>query len=73
MGHAEGMPLAFGNIYRDLAEGITAAREGRKPDPAIALFPLAEDGLRSIAAIHAAVASAKRQGEWVDARPAMFR
>ncbi len=73
VGHAEGMPLAFGNIYRDLAEGITAAREGRKPDPAIALFPLAEDGLRSIAAIHAAVASAKRQGEWVDARPAMFR
>jgi predicted dehydrogenase len=73
VGHAEGMPLAFGNIYRDLAEGIHAVRENRAPDPAISLFPTAEDGLRSIAAIHAAVASAKGQGEWVDARPKMFR
>ncbi len=73
VGHAEGMPLAFGNIYRDLAESLTAAREGRVPDPAVTLFPRAEDGLRSIAAIHAAVASAKADGGWVDARPRMFR
>jgi predicted dehydrogenase len=73
VGHAEGMPLAFGNIYRDLAEGIAAAREGRAPDPAISLYPVAEDGLRSIAAIHAAVASAGQDGAWVDARPRMFR
>ena len=73
VGHAEGMPLAFGNIYRDLAEGIAAARAGRKPDPAISLYPVAEDGLRSIAAIHAAVASAGQDGAWVDARPRMFR
>lgn len=73
VGHAEGMPLAFGNIYRDLAESLMAAREGRVPDPAVTLFPVAEDGLRSIAAIHAAVASAKAEGAWVDARPRMFR
>lgn len=73
VGHAEGMPLAFGNIYRDLAEGIRARAEGRKPDPAISLYPVAEDGLRSIAAIHAAVASAAAQGAWVDARPPMFK
>ena len=73
VGHSEGMPLAFGNIYRDLAEGITAARDARTPDKAISLYPVAEDGLRSIAAIHAAVASAAKQGEWVDARPKMFR
>lgn len=73
VGHAEGMPLAFGNIYRDLAEAIHAARENRKPDPAISLYPRGEDGLRSIAAIQAAVNSAKAQGEWVDARPKMFR
>jgi predicted dehydrogenase len=73
VGHAEGMPLAFGNIYRDLAESLQAAQEGRKPDPAISLFPGAEEGLRSIAAIHAAVRSAGRNGEWVDARPGMFR
>jgi predicted dehydrogenase len=73
VGHAEGMPLAFGNIYRDLAEGISALRDGRAADPAISLYPVAEDGLRSIAAIHAAVASAAEQGAWVDARPPMFR
>ena len=67
------MPLAFGNIYRDLAEGIMAAREGRKADAAIDLYPRVEDGLRSIAAIHAAVASAGKAGAWVDARPKMFR
>ena len=73
VGHAEGMPLAFGNIYRDLAEAIHAASENRKPDPAISLYPRGEDGLRSIAAIQAAVTSAKAQGEWVDARPKLFR
>jgi predicted dehydrogenase len=73
VGHAEGMPLAFGNIYRDIAESVFAAREGRKPDPAITLFPTAVDGMRSISAIHAAVASAKAQGAWVDARPASLR
>lgn len=73
VGHAEGMPLAFGNIYRDLAEGIAAMEAGRAPDPAISLYPRAEDGLRSIAAIHAAVRSAAGKGEWVDARPKLFR
>ena len=73
VGHTEAMPLAFGNIYRDLAEGIRAARAGRTPDPAISQYPVAEDGQRSIAAIHAAVASASQQGAWVDAGPRMFR
>ena len=73
VGHAEGMPLAFGNIYRDIAESLFAAKEGRKPDPAITLFPTATDGMRSISAIHAAVASATAQGVWVDARPLSLR
>ncbi|MGI9510230.1 MAG: Gfo/Idh/MocA family protein, partial [Geminicoccaceae bacterium] len=73
IGHAEGMPLAFANIYADLAEVIRAAKEGRAPDPAATLYPKAEDGLRSMAAVHAAVASAKADGAWVDARPPMFR
>ena len=73
MGHAEGMPLAFANIYSDLAEAINAKREGRAMDPAANLFPKAEDGLRSMAAVHAAVDSSKKQGAWVDARPPMFR
>ncbi len=73
VGHAEGMPLAFGNIYRDIAESLFAASEGRAPDPAITLFPTATDGMRSISAIHAAVASAKADGAWVDARPLSLR
>ena len=73
IGHAEGMPLAFANIYTDLAEAIRAAKEGRAPDPAANLFPKATDGLRSMAAVHAATASARAAGAWTDARPPMFR
>lgn len=73
IGHAEGMPLAFANIYKDLAEAITAQRAGRAPDPAADLYPRAEDGLRSMAAVFAVAASGKAGGGWVDARPPMFR
>ena len=72
MGHAEGMPLAFANIYSDLAEVIAARKAGRAPDPAADLYPKAVDGLRSMAAVHAAVASARDGGVWTDARPPMF-
>jgi predicted dehydrogenase len=73
IGHAEGMPLAFANIYKDLAEGIRAAKEGRAPDPAADLYPRAEDGLRSMAAVFAVAESGRDDGRWVDARPPMFR
>lgn len=73
VGHAEGMPLAFANIYRDLAEAIRARAEGRAVDPVADQYPKAEDGLRSMAAVAAVVASGKAGGEWVDARPPMFR
>ncbi|MFO6464685.1 Gfo/Idh/MocA family protein [Jannaschia sp. KMU-145] len=73
VGHAEGMPLAFANIYSDLAEAIRARRDGRAMDPAADLYPRAEDGLRSMAAVHAVAASGKADGAWIDARPPMFR
>ena len=73
IGHAEGMPLAFANIYADMAEAITAEKQGRAIDPAANLYPRAEDGLRSMAAVHTAVASAKAGGAWMDARPPIFR
>lgn len=73
VGHAEGMPLAFANIYSDLAENIAARKAGRAADPAAIWYPTAEDGLRSMAAVHQATASAKADGVWVDARPPMFR
>ena len=73
IGHAEGMPLAFANIYTDLAEAIRAQYEGRPMDPAANLFPKAEDGLRSMAAVYAVAESGKQDGAWLDARPPMFR
>ena len=73
IGHAEGMPLAFANIYKDLAEAIVAHRDQRAPDPAASLYPSAEDGLRSMAAVFAVTESGRAGGSWVDARPPMFR
>lgn len=73
VGHAEGMPLAFANIYRDLSEAIHARAAGRPVDPLADQYPKAEDGLRSMAAVYAVVESGKAMGAWVDARPPMFR
>jgi predicted dehydrogenase len=73
VGHAEGMPLAFANIYKDLAEAITARKAGRAPDPTADLYPRAEDGLSSMAAVFAVAESGKAGGLWVDARAPMFR
>ncbi|WP_050526477.1 Gfo/Idh/MocA family protein [Pseudorhodobacter aquimaris] len=63
--HPEGFPLAVANIYVDLASALRGERRDG--------LPTAEDGLRSMAAVHQAVASATKQGEWVDARPPMYR
>jgi len=63
--HPEGFPLAVANIYCDLADAIRGtARDG---------LPTAAAGARSMAAVHTAVASAKAGGQWMDARPPMFR
>lgn len=63
--HPEGFPLAVANIYVDLAAAIRGeVRSG---------LPKAVDGLRSMAAVHAAVQSAKQNGAWVDARPPSLR
>ena len=62
--HPEGFPLAVANIYCDLADAIRGeARDG---------LPGADAGVRSMAAVHTAVASARAGGEWMDARPPMF-
>ncbi|WP_299673940.1 Gfo/Idh/MocA family oxidoreductase [uncultured Roseobacter sp.] len=63
--HPEGFPLAVANIYVDLA----AAIRGEVRDA----LPSATDGLRSMAAVYAAVESAKAEGAWMDARPPMLR
>ena len=63
--HPEGFPLAVANLYCDLADAI----RGTTRDS----LPMAEDGVRSMAAVYAAVDSAKAQGAWTDARPPMYR
>ncbi|MEZ5801524.1 MAG: hypothetical protein R3D29_15040 [Nitratireductor sp.] len=68
------MPLAFANIYLDLAEAIRAEKEKAAPWTRQPSVPRAEDGLRSMAAVYAvAQSNRKENGAWKDARPPMFR
>ncbi|MEM9205172.1 MAG: Gfo/Idh/MocA family oxidoreductase [Pseudomonadota bacterium] len=63
IGSPEGFPMAVANIYVDLAAAIRAhAAGGEAPETA---FPTAADGLHSMQAVYAAVASAKDHGAWV--------
>ncbi len=61
-GHPEGYLEAFAQLYRDLAEQITAQRSGRPPDPASLLVPGIAEGIRGMRFIAAAVAS---EGGWL--------
>ena len=63
--HPEGFPLAVANMYCDIADVLS----GETRDA----LPSAADGVRSMAAVYAAVTSAKSDGAWTDARPPMFR
>ncbi|WP_421979537.1 Gfo/Idh/MocA family protein [Roseibium sp.] len=65
IGHAEGMPVAFANIYHDLADVLRAEQRGEEPDPLAMDFPSAMDGLWSMRAIEAAAQSARSRGAWV--------
>ena len=68
-GHAEGFLDAFGNIYADLGEVLQARKAGRPTNPLALSYPRAEDGLRSIEAVHAAARSASAGGAWVRLPP----
>ena len=63
-GHPEGYLEAFAQLYRDLAEQITAHREGRAPDPASMLVPGIKEGMRGMRFITAAVASSRAGAAW---------
>lgn len=63
--HPEGFPLAVANIYVDLAAAIRGEAHGA--------LPTAEDGLRSMVAVHQSVVSAKAGGTWVNAVPALLK
>ena len=59
IGHAEGLPVAFANLYRDIADAIAA---GSTAPPGL---PLAADGLDMARAVDAAARSAAEDGRWV--------
>jgi len=63
-GHPEGYLEGFANLYTEISRAIRAARDGRKPDPAV-MFPTVEDGLVGMEFVEAAVASSKQGGVWV--------
>ena len=67
-GHPEGYLEGFAQIYRDVAEQITARWQGRTPDPLACLVPSVEDGARGMKFIEAVVESSKNDGRWTDAR-----
>ncbi len=63
-GHPEGYLEAFAQLYRDIAEQITAKLERRAPDPASLLVPGIKAGLRGMRFITAAVASSRADAAW---------
>lgn len=65
VGHAEGMLVAFANIYRDLVTAIRAPSTAQR-DAALSRLPLGAAGAEMVAAVAAAVRSAGSGGAWVD-------
>ncbi len=63
-GHPEGYLEGFAQIYRDAAELIRAAEEGRAPDPACTLVPGIADGLRGMRFVAASIASGRANAAW---------
>ena len=65
-GHPEGYLEGFANLYRDLAEQITARIQGREPDLLTLWCPTVEDGAAGVKFIETAVESSRRGGLWLD-------
>ncbi len=63
-GHPEGYLEAFAQLYRDVAEQVSARLEGRAPDPRATSVPSVRDGHRGIAFVAAALASNGSGGAW---------
>jgi predicted dehydrogenase len=63
-GHPEGYVEAFAQLYRDIADQVSARNEQRPPDPATLLVPGVAEGARGVAFVTAAVASSAADGAW---------
>ena len=64
-GHPEGFIEAFANVYRNFADALRCRMDGEKPKPEYLDFPTVQDGVRGMAFIESAVASAKSEKKWV--------
>ena len=67
-GHPEGYLESFAQLYRDMAEQITARWQGREPNPMACTVPTVEDGALGMRFIEAVVESSRADGRWTDAR-----
>jgi len=63
-GHPEAFLEAFANNYRNFAETVKSAIEGKKPDPLAADFPGVNEGVRGMLFIETVVASSKSKQKW---------
>ena len=65
-GHPEGYLEGFAQIYSDAAELIRAHQDGRPPNAFARLAPGVKDGVRGVAFITGAIASARANGVWTE-------
>ncbi|WP_161890138.1 Gfo/Idh/MocA family protein [Pontibacter russatus] len=63
-GHPEGYLEAFGNIYRNFVQAVSARMDGQ--ENTTAEFPSVEEGLRGMAFVESAVASNESDQKWTD-------
>ncbi|PID64001.1 MAG: oxidoreductase [Gammaproteobacteria bacterium] len=59
IGHPEGFPAAFANIYRDIALALKGSK------PALARLPSVEDGIEMVRFVEQATRSAGKGGRWM--------
>lgn len=65
-GHPEGYIEAFANIYRNVAECVSARIENRTVNPLYEDFPSVEDGVRGMEFIYKVIDSGKSDQKWVE-------
>lgn len=69
LGHPEGFLEAFANFYRDVADEVTARRDGLPSTIRELSFPTGVDGLRGVEFVEAVAESHHRDSAWTRAHP----
>jgi predicted dehydrogenase len=68
-GLPEGYFEAFATLYRDYADILVARQAGEAPDPLALWAPIAEDGVRGLAFVEAALTSNADGARWCSFQP----